>query len=506
MYKGKYSQPRTPVMEQDVIPEQEITEESIIAEVHAREEEERVKKTAPGKPVKKEKKKASRGTKIFYIIYAVLVVLLLAAAVVAMFLLRNFLIEFQASQPEEKSREVYAQTFENPDWVALYELADIEDTTFEGVDAFAAYMTEQTAGKTLSFLETASGLSEDHKYIVRADNDKVASFTLVNTVTDSDALPVWELGDVELYYERTESVTVEKDPDYTVLINGKSLDDSYTVIKEFTAAEEYLSEGVHSYRKDTQFVDGLLVAPEVTCVDQNGVQVDLEKGEDGIYRPNVQTETEEATKEQIDRAVGASKVYAEYMVQRAGRYELQEYYDSQSKTYKDMVGVDLFTRPFDSYYFDEENMVVSEYHRYSETLYSIRVNLPFKVNLTTGSVKEFPSDRTYFLETKSNGKILVVATTNAAIHDVKRQVRLDFSYDGKVESVFVDAASKSVELPYVEVPAGQVLTGWAQKTVDENGKNVLVMVITPGAAGFGVVSGELEPMVLYPMFEKEGTA
>ncbi len=503
MYKGKYSQPRTPVMDRETAPEPEITEESIIAEVHAQEEEEKAMKAAPQKPAKKEKKKASKGTKVFYSVYLVLVLLLVAAAVVAMFLLRNFLIKFQASDPEEKSREVYAQVFEKPDWASLYEKAGIEDTAFEGAEEFAAYMQQQTAGKTLGFLETAAGLSDNHKYVVRADNDKVATFMLVNTVKDPNALPSWELGEIELFYERTQSVTVEKNPDFTVHINGQPLDDSYTVAKEFTAAEEYLPEGVHSYRKDTQFVDGLLVAPEVTCVDQNGVEVPLTKGEDGVYRHETAA-AEEMTQEQKDRAIGAAKVVAVYSVQKASNADLREYYDSQSQFYKDMVSIDLFTRPFNTYFFDEENMVVSEYRRYSETMYSIRVNLTFKINLDTGNVKDFPSDRTYFFEEKADGKILVVAATNASIHEVQRQVRLDFTYDGKTESKFVDAAAKSVELPQVTVPEGQEFIGWAHKTVDENGKNVMAVVITPGAAGFGIPAGDLEPMELVPMFEKAG--
>jgi hypothetical protein len=287
------------------------------------------------------------------------------------------------------------------------------------------------------------------------------------------------------------------------MINGKALDDSYTVAKEFTAAEEYLPEGVHSYRKDTQHVSGLLVAPEVTCVDQNGVEVALTKGEDGVYRHEAAA-TEEMTQQQKDRAVGAAKVVAVYSVQRANNADLREYYDQNSQFYKDMVSMDLFTRPFETYFFDEDNMVVSEYRRYSDTLYSIRVNLTFKVNLNTGNVKDFPSDRTYFFEEKADGKVLVIAATNASIHEIRRQVRLEFTYDGKTEAVFVDATAKSVELPEITVPEGQEFIGWACRTVDENGKNVLAVMIAPGTAGFGVPTGELTPMTLEPLFEKAG--
>ena len=508
MYKGKYSKPRVPVMDRDLLAEQEITEESIIAEIRAQEQAEQVEReewSAPSEPVERKRKRTSKGTIVFYSIYAVLVLGLLVAAAFAMTLLQDFLVRFQASRPEEKSRQVYAEVFQTPDWAAIYQQVGIEDTAFEGPEEFAKYMKQKTEGKAISVLETAAGLSDNHKYVIRADEEKVATFMLVNTVTNPEELPVWELGEIELFYDRTEAVTVEKNPDHTVYINGNPLDDSYTIIKEYTAAEEYLPEGTHSYRKDTQYVDGLLMAPVVTCVDENGADVPVELGADGIYRPATQTVEEEATQAQIDRAVGASKVYAQYMVQSATNADLREYYDSQSQTYKDMIGVELFTRKFSGYFFDEENMVVSEYHRYSDTLYSIRVNLTFKVTLITGTVKEFPSDRTYFFETKSDGKELVILTSNADVHAQKREVRLDFTYDGKVESVFVDATANSVELPQVETPEGQVFIGWAQMTVDEEGKNVMIMKVTPGTAGFGVLAGDVEPMVLYPVFEKENT-
>jgi hypothetical protein len=99
-------------------------------------------------------------------------------------------------------------------------------------------------------------------------------------------------------------------------------------------------------------VSGLLVAPEVTCVDENGAEVILTKGEDGVYRHETAA-AEEMTQEQADLAVEAAKVVAVYSVQRAFSSDLRKYYDPQSQFYKDIISIDLFTRPFDTYFFDE---------------------------------------------------------------------------------------------------------------------------------------------------------
>lgn len=85
---------------------------------------------------------------IFYTLYFLLIFVFCAGTWLATKWLQGWLVDFEAAQPTVKSQEVFDQLFGNPDWAALYKSAGIQDTPYEGVDAYVAYMQEKTAGQT----------------------------------------------------------------------------------------------------------------------------------------------------------------------------------------------------------------------------------------------------------------------------------------------------------------------------------------------------------------------
>ena len=100
----------------------------------------------------KQKKKVRRGTSVFYSIYAAFVVLALVAIFALTIPLRSWLETYQASQPENKSQEIYDQLFADPDWEALYTLAGIADTAYEGKEAYCAYMEEKVGTDNMTIM------------------------------------------------------------------------------------------------------------------------------------------------------------------------------------------------------------------------------------------------------------------------------------------------------------------------------------------------------------------
>ena len=139
---------------------------------------------------------------IFYTLYFLLIFVFCAGTWLATKWLQGWLVDYEASQPTVKSQEVFDQLFANPDWAALYKSAGIQDTPYEGVDAYVAYMQEKAAGKTLTYTETSNGTSVDKKYIVKLDDEKVASFTLSGATEHKTDIPDWNLGSVELFFDR----------------------------------------------------------------------------------------------------------------------------------------------------------------------------------------------------------------------------------------------------------------------------------------------------------------
>lgn len=434
------------------------------------------------------------GTAIFYIIYGAFSVLLLLGVLSVLLLLNQWLVEYQASQPETRSQQVFQELFAQPDWAELYTLAGLEDSPFEDKDSFAQYMNEKVNGQALTYSETAAGLSGDHKYIVRLDQEKLASFTLTGGGSQAQ-IGHWELGKVELMDTQGQSVTVEKLPGHSVFVNGVALDDSYTIKKTTAVAQDYLPEGLYGYSRELQQVGDLYMTPTVSCTDEQGNDVPMTLDEDGIYRPQL-PQPEAMTKQQEELALNAAKTYARYSIQAVGNYSLQQYFDPKSEIYKQIISTPLFARDYKSFSFQQDSIKVYDYYRYSDELYSVHVELTLQVYLQYGQSKVFPSSRTYFFTKQQNGSYMVTDITNIPAQQLREQVLLTFVHNGQViHSTFAETTAKSVTLPQVEAPEGHVLKGWVLHR-----QNSTIPVLDPN--GLVTLDTGLEPATLYPVFER----
>ena len=448
-------------------------------------------------------KKPRLGTVIFYVLYFALVI----AAVVGIFSLldplEDWLTRYQASQPEEKCAEVFAQLFENPDWAAIYDLSGTEDTLYEGREAYAAYM-ENTVGETpLTYAETSAGLSGNHKYIVRCDGKKVAVFTLTPLPEDESGITHWQLGNVEIFFKRSQSVTVEKLPEHTVYINGTALEDAHVIRSIETVAEQYLSGDVHGYRLQTVRLDGLLVQPEITVKDAAGNPVEMAVNGQGILSP-VLPEPEPMTEEEEAFALEAAKANALFAIRAIGTTKLKQYFDAESETYDHIRKTPVFINKYIHHYFVKKAFEVSQFCRYSDGSFSANVSLELRVQRDEDYTKSYRSSITYFFTRQENGKYLVTQTSNMDVSARVEQVRLDFT-DGSrlVESRMVDVSSESIQLPPVAAPEGQKFQGWAIQTVGEDGSITMTILFAPTENGTVFLSEEtvLEPMTLYAVYE-----
>ena len=448
-------------------------------------------------------KKPKLGTVIFYVIYFALVI----AAVVGIFSLldplEDWLTKYQASQPEEKCAEVFAQLFEDPDWAAIYDLSGTEDTLYEGRDAYAAYMENIVGDSELTYSETSAGLSGNHKYIVRANGKKVAVFLLTPMPEDESGITHWQLGDVEIFFKRTQSVTVEKLPEHTVYINGTPLDESHVIRSIETAAESYLPEGVYGYQLQTVQLDGLLVQPEITLKDAQGNAVEMALNEQGILSP-VLPELEAMTEEERKFAIEAAKTNAQYAIRAIGSSKLKQYFDPESETFQNIRKTPVFINGYLSYYFIQRSFEVSQFCRYSDGSFSANVALELRVQRDEKYTKSYLSSITYFFRYLENGKLQVYQTSNMDVSTRMEQVRLDFVNGNQpVASTMVSVDSDSLQLPAVTAPEGKVFQGWATQTEGEDGNITMTILFAPTDNGTVFLSEGtvLEPMTLYAVFE-----
>lgn len=464
------------------------------------------KPQTPAAPVRREppKRRPRKKPSYFYPIYFSCIVVFFIVLFFMMSPLKNWLTRFEASQPDHKRDEVFAQLFENPDWGQIYTLAGLEDSKFENKDTFRAYMEELVGGRELTCRETSAGLSGDKKFIVKVGDTKIASFLLTGGAGKDTDIPNWELGTVEVFFQRTQSITVEKLPGQTVRINGIDLDDSYTIRSISTLAENYLPEGTHGCRVEQQQVTGLLAVPEVTVVNPDGSLANVTLDEDtGVYTQALPTF--EPGAEQKELAATAMQAYGKYMIQKCTESEVRKYFDTKvaASIFSSDTG---WTQAFASYSFTDA--VISNYYVYSDTMFSLSVATSLNCTRFDGSIKEWPMSSTLFFTKNSSGKWIVTEMTNVDVQQKKEQVRLTFmDGDNILSDEMVDAHASKLTLPAVTVPEGKVFAGWVKRETAANGSVTLTVVFEdgPAAAEVYLPEGEgLEPMTLYALFEDGG--
>ena len=461
------------------------------------------KKQQPAPVEETPKRKGPRmGSVIFYTFYFMFILLFFVATYFGLQWLQGWLVDYEAAQPTTKSQEIFDQLFADPDWDALYEIAGIDDTEYEGKSEFVSYMETKTEGKELTFQETSAGIS-GKKYVVLMEGEKIATFALEGETKNLTDIPDWKLGTVELFYERTESYLIQLSGGHTAYVNGVALDDSFTIQIATTKAESsgLLPIGTAGEKVYTQKIEGLMAQPTVTVTDKSGADVAVS------YDPDTKTFVAESagsviSEEEKTVALEAIKAYAEYQIKEASRQKVAQYFDSQSDAYKSIMETVLtWTKGNNGYSFGNDS--VTGYAKYSDTLFSVYATTELTIRLTDGGTQVKPINNTLLFE-KQNGKWKVIRMSNADISEPVGEVRLTFMNDTTLlDSKFVENDAKDLQTPVVSVPEGKKFGGWIAKVINEEGKEEWNLIFTPDESGYvSIPSGStLEPMTLYAYFE-----
>lgn len=456
------------------------------------------------KPAKAKKKGPRTGTLVFYTLYCMMIILFALGTVGTLMWLNGWLQDYEAAQPTVKCQEVFDELFAKPDWAKLYEMAKVQDTPYEGVDQYVAYMTEKVGDQKLTFVETSAGLMKGKKYIVRLGNEKIATFLLTGEGEKVTDIPNWKLGEVELFFSRQQSYLIQKLDGHQTYVNGVALSDDFTIQIATTKADEFLPIGVTGVRTTIQRIDGLMAQPTVTVFTQTGEEMPVVYEEaTGTFVE--QTKSTTITDEEKEVVIGAMKAYAEFMINASGsRAAVAKYYDGGSQTYNDILKMqqELWMNADHGHSFDEPE--INGYTKYNDELFSVHGRITMHTTLKDNSKRDYTVDQSYFF-TKKNGKWVCYETTNEDISQPVGKVRLTFMDESgnELNSQFYETSTPSLVTPVLSAPSGKVFSGWVTESVDETGKKTLNVVFTPdenGQVTLGAGSS-LVPMTLYPLFE-----
>lgn len=477
------------------------------------------KKPAPSRPAKKQTevevvRQQRRGPRlggiIFYTIYFLMIFVFFIGVFVTLNWLNGWLKDYEAAQPTVKCQQVFDQLFGNPDWAQLYRLAgdptgtgtNKYDTQFEGVDAYVTYMNEKVAGQPLNFVETSAGISGNKKFIVRLGTEKVATFTLNGHGEKITDIPDWQLGAVEIFVNRQESIKIRKLENHVAYVNNQPLDDSYTIQIASTKADENLSPE-NRVRTSIQEVSGLLTTPELLVYDQTGAPIEVRYNPDsGMFEE--QTAAIAMTEDQRTAVFGALEAYAGFMINASGsRAALAKYFDGGSQTYNDIIkmGGELWMNTDYGHTFLNQELL--GYTKHSDDLFTVRASMTMHVKCKDGTEKDYDVCQSMYF-TNKNGKWVCTEMTNEDITAPVGEVRLTFcdAAGNVLSSDFYSTASQLITAPTIQAPAGKVFSGWSTVEINAEGQKTWNLMFQPDENGNITLSSSynLVPMVLYPLF------
>lgn len=450
------------------------------------------------------------GTMVFYGFYFGLILVFFVGVFITLNWLNGWLGKYEAAQPTIKCQQVFDQLFANPDWAQLYRLAgdptgtgtNKYDTQFEGQDAFVRYMTEKVGAQQLSYVETSGGLT-GKKYLVRLGTEKLASFTLLGQQENIIDIPDWQLGEVELFLNRNQSIKIRKMENHVAYINNNPLSDDYTIQIASTKADERQA-AENRIRTSIQEVDGLLTTPELLVYDQTGAPIEVRYNADsGMFEEQISAIA--ITDEERSAVFGALEAYAGFMINASGsRAAVAKYFDGGSQTYNDIVKMngELWMNADRGHDFLNEEIL--GYTKHSDTLFSVRASMVMHVKNKDNTEKDYNVTQSMYFQYKNN-KWVCTEMTNEDITAPVGEVRLSF-YDNAgnlLSSDFYSTGIKSLTTPVVTAPAGKVFKGWATVETNDQGQKTWNVVFQPDEMGNVTFPDgyNLVPMKLYPLFQ-----
>lgn len=490
---------KVPVKKKKAAPVTEVPEVADVPGVVEAPEQKHVKKA---EKKSRKKKNSKKGSAVFYTFYIMLVLVLALGSFLGYRWLEGWLTEYEAAQV--KCQEVFQELFADPDWGALYERAGVQDTLFEGKDAYIAHMQSKVGDADLTCLETSAGLSRNKKFEVRFGNEKIASFTMEGDRKYITDIPDWQLSQVELVMNRNNTIRIQTLEGTIAYVNGVALDDSYTVQIAGTAAEDFLPMGITGIRMYTQEVAGLMAKPVVTVMDETGANLVVEY--DDVSDCYVAlTDFNTITDEQRELALESVKTYCKWMIQEINsRGTVAKCIDPSSNLYRNIIAAQENPWVEEHNGFKFENESVSGFTMYGDNIFSVQVALSMKVTRTDGSVKEYAFNQALFFNKKDDGRWLCYNMTDADITLPRGEVRLTFMNGNEMLTTdFYDTNASEMIVPVLSAPEGKVFAGWMLKSVDENGRVTTTLVFQPDDQGRVHLAEDvtLVPMVLYAYYQ-----
>lgn len=322
-----------------------------------------------------ERKQAS----VFYRVYAICWAVLLCLLVAAVFILRSYLADFEATRPEHVAKDTFEKYFTDFDALKILRDTEVPVPEFDTLEDMAAKIEESIKGKELSYSPSSMGLDDTKKayYVKYSDGEKdvkVATFTIEKSDKKSKkGFATYEPGEIELYCIPVGDVTIKAPTGYTVTLNGKPVSEKYVNGDPIeTESCKYMRDGGVGITYTLYTIPGLYKTPEIKVTTPKGEDSAVEL-KNGVYEAQI-VYSRELQERFGERMIKAAKAYATFMQNDCKFRAVDPYFLTGTDIYNYIkTSQNMWVIDHDSYYFEDES--ATEFYEYAEGVYSCRVKL-----------------------------------------------------------------------------------------------------------------------------------
>ncbi len=320
----------------------------------------------------------------FYTILATLLLIGICGVAYGLSLLRNWMEDYELSQPKYVAQEIFEAYFANPDIESFIKEDDYTISPAESFEDLKKYVTQQIGTGEITYNESSGSIDgKTLKYVVSAGDYKFAQFTVVDSGERTEYNnPIYVLGEYDFFYvvEETHTVKITAPSDAVVTINGFQLDESYVVeTKETDSCMHMPSKILHNdnpaegIKYATYVLEGLIYPTEdIKVVDKYGDDCAVSKNENGTFSADINYNSALESL-YASTAVDFAKGYAKY-AQGCGTFnEFSKLTDSESSLYYKIKTLqNQFVHAHDTCEFTDEKS--SEFYEYAPGVISCRVS------------------------------------------------------------------------------------------------------------------------------------
>lgn len=337
---------------------------------------------------------------LFYKIYFSVIAIFLILLAIGLFIFRGWLKSYESAQPENIVKTVVSEKLEKGNILSLRDSYNLKLSKYETPKSVNAFYEKTIKDKKLSYSTSAlKPEGVDMAYTVTANGKKI-----INIFLKKDKDKRYTVSEMAFDSSVYKSCKISAAENVTIKINGIKVDKSDRKNDKLPNLKTGLSGDI--INKQIISLNDLLYTPEIVA-ESGGKTTEL-KAVNGIYTA-IQNFPEKSEVAKI-AGKGASE-YASYMFNDSSLSNVRNYVDTDTDFYENLrTSIVSFTLNHNGN--SIEDLKTSDFHKYSNNLYSCRVTLTNVLKRGGERYKDYFDKYVYLKKSGDSYKIIDMQNTS----------------------------------------------------------------------------------------------